>query len=66
MLTPFPLLRKLQMNRRQKAVLVGIFLVPMIVIVFAILRLVKTNPVVGTVDPIRLSLFSTVETSFCE
>lgn len=66
MLTPFPLLRKLQINRRQKAILVGIFLVPIIVIIFAILRLVKTNPVIGTVDPIRLALFSTVETSCCE
>lgn len=63
MLTPFPLLRKLQINIRQKAILVVIFLLPLFVIAFAILRLVETNASGTTVDPIRLALFSTVEVS---
>lgn len=63
MLTPFPLLRKLQINDRQKAILVLIFLAPVPVMIFGILRLAKTNPAIGTVDPIRLALFSTVQVS---
>lgn len=66
MLTPFPLLRKLQINIRQKAILVVIFLLPLFVIAFAILRLVETNASGTTVDPIRLALFSTVEVSCCK
>ena len=65
MLTPFPLLSKLQINNREKAILVVIFLLPLFVIAFAILRLVETNAEGTTVDPIRLALFSTVEVSCC-
>lgn len=65
MLTPFPLLSKLQINNREKAILIVIFLLPLFVIAFAILRLVETNAEGTTVDPIRLALFSTVEVSCC-
>ena len=65
MLTPFPLLTKLHINNREKAILVVIFLLPLFVIAFAILRLVVTNAEGKTVDPIRLVLFSTVEGSCC-
>ena len=43
MLTPFPLLSKLRINNREKAILIVIFLLPLFVIAFAILRLVVTN-----------------------
>lgn len=66
MLTPFPLLRKLQISSREKAILVLIFLLPLFVIAFAILRLVETNSLSTTVDPVRLALFSTVEVSCCK
>ena len=65
MLTPFPLLSKLRINNREKAILIVIFLLPLFVIAFAILRLVVTNAEGKTVDPIRLALFSTVEVSCC-
>ena len=63
MLTPFPLLRKLQINNHEKAILVLIFLAPVPVMIFGILRLFKINPAIGTVDPIRLALFSTLQVS---
>ena len=66
MLTPLPLLKKLQINSRQKTILVVIFLTPLIVITFAIFRLVETNPTSTTFDPIRLNLFSTLEVSCCK
>ena len=65
MLTPFPLLSRLQINNREKAILIVIFLLLFFVIAFAILRLVETNAEGTTVDPIRLALFSTVEVSCC-
>lgn len=65
MLIPFPLLSKLQINRRDNSILVVIFLLPLFVIAFAILRLVETNASGTTVDPIRLALFSTVEVTCC-
>lgn len=65
MLTQFPLLRKLRINDREKTILIVIFLLPLFVIAFAILRLVVTNAEGTTVDPIRLALFSTVEVSCC-
>ena len=65
MLTPFPLLSKLRINNREKAILVVIFLLPLFVIAFAILRLVVTNAEGTTVDPIRRALFATVEVSCC-
>ena len=65
MLTPFPLLSKLRINNREKAILIVIFLLPLFVIAFAILRLAVTNAEGTTVDPIRLALFSTVEVSCC-
>lgn len=58
MLIPFPLLRKLQINSRQRWILVGIFFLP---IIFAILRLVKANATTHNVDPIRFQLYSMLE-----
>lgn len=55
------------MPRRQKQILIIIFLTPLVAIVFAILRLTfqttrRTGP---TIDPARLILYSTLEVSFC-
>ena len=66
MFIPFPLLRKLQMPRRQKRILIIIFLSPLTAIIFAILRLTiqtykKSGPII---NPIRLALFCTLEVSF--
>jgi hypothetical protein len=61
MLIPFPLLRKLRVNERQKYILVGIFLLPIIPIIFAVLRLVKANATTGNVDPIAFQLYSMLE-----
>ena len=57
MLTPFPLLSKLRVNDREKAILIVIFLLPIFVIAFPILRLVVTNAEGTTIHPIRLALF---------
>ena len=65
MLTPFPLLSRLRINNREKAILIVIFLLPLFVIAFAILRLAVTNAEGTPVDPIRLALFSTVQVSCC-
>ncbi len=67
MLIPFPLLWKLQMPRRQKQILIVIFLTPLFAIVFAILRLtIQTIETIGpTIDPARLVQYSTLEVSFC-
>ena len=65
MLVPFALLRKLQINMRQKIILVIIFLTPILPITFGILRLSKTNVKTGSVDPLRVTLFSSLETTFC-
>jgi hypothetical protein len=61
MLIPFPLLRKLQITSRQKWILAGIFFLPIIPIIFAILRLVKANATTHNVDPIRFQLYSMLE-----
>lgn len=55
------------MPRRQKHVLIVIFLTPSGAIVFAVLRLtiqegIKDGP---TIDPVRLILYSTLEVSLC-
>ena len=65
MLTSFPLLSKLRINNCEKAILIVIFLLPLFVIASAILRLVVTNAEGTTVDPIRRTLFVTVEVSCC-
>ena len=66
MLVPFALLPKLQVTTRQKVILIIIFLTPILPIIFGILRLSKTNVSTGSVDPLRNTLFSSVETTFCE
>ena len=63
MLIPFPLLRKLQVKSRQKWILVSVFLLPIIPIIFAILRLVIANATTGNVDPIAFQLYSMLENS---
>lgn len=67
MLVPFPLLWKLQMPRRQKQILIVIFLAPLTAIVFAILRFAfqTTRNIGPTIDPARLFVYSTLEVSFC-
>jgi len=67
MLVPFPLLWKLQMPRRQKNILIVIFLTPLTAIVFAILRFAfQTTESIGpTINPARLVVYSTLELSFC-
>jgi hypothetical protein len=61
MLTPFPLLRKLQINSRQMWILGCVFSLPIIPIIFATLRLVRANATTHNVDPIRFQLYSMLE-----
>lgn len=61
MVIPFPLLYKLKVDRRKRWVLIAIFALPTIPIIFAILRLVTTNPNTHNVDPIKFQLFSLLE-----
>ena len=67
MIIPFALLFRLQVSKRKKYILIAIFLFPMVVIVFAGLRLSllakKYHPSSPYVDPIRLCFFSTLEIS---
>jgi hypothetical protein len=63
MLIPFPLLRTLQVPPRQKFILAAIFSLPIIPIIFAVLRLVIANPSTGNVDPIKFQLYSMLENS---
>jgi hypothetical protein len=58
---PIPLLWKLQVGQRQKIILLGIFLLPIIPIIFGILRLVFCNPVNGSVDVIKFTFYSMLE-----
>ncbi|KAJ5883983.1 uncharacterized protein N7473_010869 [Penicillium subrubescens] len=61
MIIPFPLLHKLKVNPRKRWILIAIFSLPIIPIMFAILRLVMTNPKTHNVDPIKFQLFSMLE-----
>jgi len=61
MLIPFPLLQKLQVSMQQKRLLFAIFCIPIIPIIFAILKLVATNPTNTNVDPVRFQLYSMLE-----
>lgn len=61
MLIPFPLLRKLQINKHQRYILIAIFCLPVIPLIFATLRLAATNPTNTFVDPVRFHLFSMLE-----
>lgn len=63
MIIPFPLLRTLQIPPRKKYVLAAIFSLPLIPIVFAVLRLVIADPDSGNVDPIKFQLYSMLENS---
>ncbi|KAL5339025.1 hypothetical protein BJX70DRAFT_398020 [Aspergillus crustosus] len=63
MLIPFPLLHHLQVAPRKKLLLSAIFSLPLIPILFAILRLVIANPANGNVDPIKFQLYSMLENS---
>lgn len=58
---PFPLLWKLQVNRRQKIHLTIIFLLPLIPITFGILRLVFCNPTTGTVNVVKFTFYFMLE-----
>lgn len=64
MVIPFPLLHKLSVNRRKRWILIAVFSLPIIPIIFAILRLVMTNPKTHNVDPIKFQLFSMLENTF--
>ncbi|KAF3398193.1 hypothetical protein F1880_005673 [Penicillium rolfsii] len=63
MVIPFPLLHKLKVSRRKRWILIAVFSLPIIPIMFAILRLVMTNPKTHNVDPIKFQLFSMLENS---
>lgn len=60
---PIPLLWKLQVPQRQKIILLGIFLLPIVPIIFGILRLVFCNPTNGEVDVIKFTFYSMLENS---
>ena len=61
MIIPFPLLHKLKVSRRKRWILIALFSLPIIPIIFAILRLAMTDPRTHTVDPIKFLLFSMLE-----
>ncbi|KAL4918312.1 hypothetical protein BDW62DRAFT_210580 [Aspergillus aurantiobrunneus] len=64
MLIPFPLLPKLQVPPRKKYTLAAIFSLPLIPILFAVLRLVIAKPADNeNVDPIKFQLYSMLENS---
>jgi hypothetical protein len=60
-LIPFPLLWKLQVDQRQKCILTGIFLLPLLPITFGILRLVFCNPTSGEVNVIKFMFYHMLE-----
>jgi hypothetical protein len=55
------LLWKLRLSQQEKAVLTGIFLLPLIPIAFAIVKLVCVNPKSGPVDMVKFSLYYMLE-----
>lgn len=61
MLIPFPLLYKLRIDDRKRWILIGLFSLPIIPVLFACLRLVKSNNPDGDVDPIKFQLYSMLE-----
>jgi hypothetical protein len=61
MLIPFPLLYKLKVDNRKRWTLIGLFSLPIIPVLFACLRLIKSNNPDGDVDPIRFQLYSMLE-----
>ncbi|BCS18731.1 uncharacterized protein APUU_11559S [Aspergillus puulaauensis] len=63
MLIPFPLLHTLQIPPGKKYILAAIFSLPLIPILFAVLRLVIANPDSGNVDPVKFQLYSMLENS---
>ncbi|KAL4806825.1 hypothetical protein BDV18DRAFT_159994 [Aspergillus unguis] len=64
MLIPFPLLHTLQVPPRKKYILAGIFSLPIIPIIFAVLRLVIAKPAAtDNVDPVKFQLYSMLENS---
>ena len=66
MALPLRLLWGLQVNRKQKTALVGIFSLAFIIIIFAIVRVIKTSASDEHVDPIWLALWSMMEGSVGE
>ncbi|KAL4886724.1 hypothetical protein BJY04DRAFT_213480 [Aspergillus karnatakaensis] len=63
MLIPFPLLQHLRIPPRKKLLLSLLFSLPLIPILFAILRLIIANPTGGNVDPIKFQVYSMLENS---
>ncbi|KAL4963782.1 uncharacterized protein BDV14DRAFT_209697 [Aspergillus stella-maris] len=63
MLIPFPLLPTLQIPTRKKLILASIFSLPIIPIIFAVLRLVIANAETENVDPVKFQLYSMLENS---
>jgi hypothetical protein len=63
MALPIPMFWKLKVNLKQKIVLFSIFSLGVIVIIFAIVRVIETNPLAGHVDPVWLAVWSMVESS---
>lgn len=63
MALPLHLLWNLQVNRKQKFALAGIFSLGVIVIVVAIVRVDKTFATTEHVDPVWLALWSQIEAS---
>jgi hypothetical protein len=61
LMIPFPLLRRLQITPRSKYILISIFLLPLIPIAFASLRLAYCNPKSGYVDTIKFQFYSMLE-----
>ncbi|MCJ1429662.1 hypothetical protein MMC29_007577 [Sticta canariensis] len=63
MALPLRLLWKLQIETRQKLALAAVFSFAIVIIVFAIVRIVEINSMLKHVDPIWLALWSMIEAS---
>lgn len=63
MALPLRLLWKLQIERKQKIALAGMFSLAIITVVFAIVRIIEINPTLKHVDPVWLALWTMIEAS---
>lgn len=63
MALPLRLLWNLQINAKQKCALAGIFSLGVIIIIFAVVRVVETSATFNHVNPMWLALWSMIEAS---
>lgn len=66
MALPLRLVWDLRIDRKQKTGLAGIFLLGLVDVIFAIVRVVETSASAHHVDVVWLGLWSMIEASVCE